>query len=76
MSGGTHTEPIKAPLTIELFESSKDNRFLVVCLLLDYGRKGEGAADLQAYVGDISMDLNGNALSCFLDERTITQIES
>ena len=68
--------PQSPPTIINLFDSGKDGRFLVVCLLLDYGRKGEGAADLQAYLGDITMDFNGEALSCFVDEQTIIQIEA
>ncbi len=45
------------------------------CLILDYARKGEGAADLQASFGDMDADFNGKALSCILDDATLSQLQ-
>jgi len=56
---------------VSFLQSKEKETFLILCLLLDYDFKGDGAADVQGQLGDISIDLSVGALSSLLDDKAI-----
>eukprot|EP01034_Spumella_vulgaris_P021774 gene21775-27839_t len=64
------------PLERELLRSVRSENALVMCLILDFDDKGEGAADVQMQLGGMGLDLSKTVLSALIVPRIATTLSN